>query len=264
MLRSPRTTLLLLSLLAASCKQPKNEALTPPPPLPTAKAPEAPKPDTSTTPPGAANAEQVDQKRPANEAPESARRAAQPEAPRNREPTPERKASPAASGGVSLYELAKRGEATLETSKPKTGASANVPAKTQPPEPSAPAPISKPAPAPPKPKSKVDVPSTAHVRVDVPAGLQRALDADPRMQPWVRTVITVADGCQRQNPAAVGTIKVRVTMHENERPDADILSLPSQLSPIVACATGRLMRTKMPLFTAREGERHSVSIHFSR
>jgi hypothetical protein len=116
-----------------------------------------------------------------------------------------------------------------------------------------------------KPKGKVNVPATAHVRIDVPPALQQDLDKDPRMQPWVNQVMAVIDRCYGESAkggALVGTIEVLVTMHENERPSADIKQLPPQLSPIVACATGGLMRTKMPLFTGNEGARNLVRIQF--
>lgn len=106
------------------------------------------------------------------------------------------------------------------------------------------------------------MPRTANVRIDFPAGLQADLDADPRMQTWVDKVVPIIDGCHGNNRAAKGTISTRITMHENERPDADILSLPGQLSSVVACATGALMRVKMPLFTGREGTRYDVRIVF--
>ncbi|MFT3923418.1 MAG: hypothetical protein QM778_12860 [Myxococcales bacterium] len=167
--------------------------------------------------------------------------------------------------GNSLYDLAKRGEATLPTTAP---AASPTPTPTPPPvAPPAPVP-SAPAPAPSAPKGKVTIPSTEHVRVDVPAGLQAALDADPRMQPWANKVISVIDGCyageRNSNKSAAGTISVLVTMHSESRPDADIKSLPSALSGVVACATGGLMRTKMPLFTGKEGEKHTLNIRFTQ
>jgi cytoskeletal protein RodZ len=114
----------------------------------------------------------------------------------------------------------------------------------------------------------VVVPQTAHVRVDIPKGLQKLLNDDSRMQPWVDTVMKVADSCyatQRESSEkAEGVIVVDVTMHPNARPDAEIKSLPPQLSGMVACATGGLMRTHMPLFTGPEGEQHTVRIHFKR
>lgn len=138
--------------------------------------------------------------------------------------------------------------------------------------PAAPVPVAKPTPAPapvaPKPaaappaKGKVSIPRTAHVSIDVPAGLQADLDKDPRMQPWANQVVSVIDKCHTQNAAALGTIEVLITMHENARPNADIKKLPGALSPVVACATGGLMRTKMPLFTGSEGARYAVKINF--
>jgi len=114
----------------------------------------------------------------------------------------------------------------------------------------------------------VVVPQTAHVRVDVPAGLQKLLNDDSRMQSWVDTVMKVADSCYASQRAssekAEGVIVVRVIMHPNARPDAEIQSLPPPLSGMVACATGGLMRTRMPLFTGPEGEQYTVRIHFKR
>jgi hypothetical protein len=115
--------------------------------------------------------------------------------------------------------------------------------------------------------SKVSVPKTAHLAIDIPSGLQADLNHDPRMQPWVNQVVATIDRCyggeSKSNAKLAGTIEVLVTMHENERPDADIKQLPPALSPIVACATGGLMRTKMPLFTGKEGTRYPVKIRFS-
>ncbi len=113
--------------------------------------------------------------------------------------------------------------------------------------------------------TKVSVPKTVHVAIDVPSGLQSDLDRDPRMQPWVNQVVATIDRCYggEAKSKAAGTIEVLVTMHENERPDADIKQLPPALSPIVACATGGLMRTKMPLFTGKEGSRYTVKLRFS-
>jgi hypothetical protein len=168
--------------------------------------------------------------------------------------------------GASLYDLVKRGEATMPTppatapapSKPQAAPSAPAPAPASPPV----------ALAPSAPKGKVSIPSTANLRVDIPAGLQAALDADPRMQPWANKVIQVIDSCYAQerksNASSEGVIAVRLTMHSESRPDADIKSLPPALSGVVACATGGLMRTKMPLFTGKEGELHNVNIRFTR
>jgi hypothetical protein len=83
------------------------------------------------------------------------------------------------------------------------------------------------------------------------------------MQPWVQKVIAVADRCYAsKGGGADASIVVDVTMHENARPDADIRSLPPGLAGVVACATGDLMRTKMPLFTGPEGQRHTLKIKF--
>jgi hypothetical protein len=113
------------------------------------------------------------------------------------------------------------------------------------------------------------LPSTRHVHVAVPSRLQGLLDADPRMQPWVERVVAIIDRCyeaeRSKNSMANGTIRVKVTMHQNARPDADVLALPPALSGVVACATGELLRTpRMPLFTGPEAEGHEVAVHFAR
>jgi hypothetical protein len=116
--------------------------------------------------------------------------------------------------------------------------------------------------------TKVVVPQTAYVRAEVPAGLQRLLDDDPRMQPWVNKVMEVAEQCHAKergyNPLAKGAIAVNITMHQNERPDASLGSLPPGLSGIIACATGKLTGSRMPFFTGDEGAKYTVRIHFTR
>jgi|GEM_PF-6101152 len=168
--------------------------------------------------------------------------------------------------GTSLYDLAARGEASLPApAQPAPAPTPSAPAPAKPPVAPAPAPV---APAPSAPKSKVSIPSTAHLKVEVPTALQAELDLDPRMQPWANTVINVIDGCyateRQKNQSAAGTISVVITMHTDSRPDADIKALPSALSGVLACATGGLMRTKMPLFTGKEGEKHAVNIRFTQ
>jgi hypothetical protein len=136
-------------------------------------------------------------------------------------------------------------------------------------EPASPAPAApKPAEPEPKPKASVRVPSTKHVRVVHGSGMQALLDADSRMQPWVNNVMRVVGSCydtlRAKSPKAAGSIVVTVTMHKNERPTPDIDSLPPQLSEIVACGTGQLMRgPRMPLFTGPEGQRHRLEIRFT-
>jgi hypothetical protein len=143
-----------------------------------------------------------------------------------------------------------------------------VPTTPPAPEPSPVAPAAEPpvptpvAPAPAK-QNKVTVPSTDHVQIDLTKGMQALLDADTRMQPWVEKVVAVADRCYKSKAmGSAATIVVDVTMHPNARPDADVRSLPPSLAGVVACATGDLMRTKMPLFTGPEGERHTLKIRF--
>ena len=142
----------------------------------------------------------------------------------------------------------------------RTPALPSVPAA--PPPAAAPAAVPVPVARPAASGKKVVVPSTPNVHVDFPLGLQNDLNADPRMQAWVDKVIAIVDGCHAKNRSATGAISTRVTMHENERPDADILALPGPLSSVVACATGSLMRVKMPLFTGHEGTRYDVRIVF--
>lgn len=127
------------------------------------------------------------------------------------------------------------------------------------------APTSAPA-APTKPATTVSVPRTEHVHVDVPAGLQAWLDADDRMRPWLGTAIRVLDQCyadvRTSSPNAAGVASVEVTMHENARPSARVVSAPAAISGITLCATTRLIGVKMPLFTGKEGAAYTVRVHF--
>ena len=88
------------------------------------------------------------------------------------------------------------------------------------------------------------------------------------MQPWVTKFVGVVDDCyageRARNAAAAGVITAKVAMHENERPDVDISSVPAQLGGVVACATTKLMRARPPLFTGKEGDAYTVRIHFER
>jgi hypothetical protein len=191
---------------------------------------------------------------------------------------------PAATASVEV----ERDKAAAAPSKPSANAKIDTkehakPAATRPatPKPAEPAASTKPAPpapaaAPPAPTSsapaaavgKVTVPHTDHVQIDVPKGLQHWLDADTRMQPWVTKVVSIADACyadeRKDNPKAAGVITVKVTMHENERPDVDVASVPSQLGGVIACATTKLMRGRPPLFTGKEGDSYTVKIHFDK
>jgi hypothetical protein len=106
------------------------------------------------------------------------------------------------------------------------------------------------------------------VRVEVPAGLQRWLDADDRMRPWLGKAIAVLDDCYAQIRAgdanAAGAIAVALTMHENARPSARLASADAAVNGMVMCVTRRLVGVKMPLFTGREGDSYSVVAHFER
>jgi hypothetical protein len=119
-----------------------------------------------------------------------------------------------------------------------------------------------------KPATKVTVPQSKHVTISVPSRVQELLNADPRMQPWINSTVGVIETCYAQvrkdNSSASGTISFVLEMHENARPDADITSLPPQLSGIVTCGTGKLMRAaRMPLFTGKEGEKHTIKVKFT-
>lgn len=235
-MRSHRAVVIVASLMlsgsvACSKEEPRINL---PPPLPVVPAqPPADEPDSELAP-----SAQEERTRPAKSSPAT--------------PSPSRaaKASPSAP---------KAADKPAKASAPRP---ADEPAKASAPAASAPPPVaaSKPVPAPKK--TRVIVPSTAHVRAELPAGLQQDLDEDPRMQSWLDRVIAIADGCHAQARGNRGTIEAVITMHENSRPDADVRSVPSQLGGVVACATGALLRTKMPLFTGREGARYVVRLHF--
>lgn len=222
------TGLLVVPLIACGSDA---KVVPPPPPLPTMPVPKA----AAAEPPIAAD-------EPAAEQPVAASKAA------------DRK--------LSKKEKAKQAKQAAAASKAsKASKTPEAPVVAAKPPPAAAPVASKPAAAAPA-KGKVSIPRTAHVSIDVPTGLQADLDKDPRMQPWANQVVSVIDKCHAQNATAQGTIEVLITMHENARPNADIKKLPGALSPIVACATSGLMRTKMPLFTGSEGTRYTVKINF--
>jgi hypothetical protein len=110
------------------------------------------------------------------------------------------------------------------------------------------------------------VPSTDHVHIDVPAGLQADLDHDPRMQAWVERAVSAVDRCygSLREAGVSGTVEVTLVMHENERPSAQPTQLPTALTPMLACLTGSLMQVKMPLFTGKEGTRYALKVRLSR
>lgn len=144
---------------------------------------------------------------------------------------------------------------------------ATKPAETKPAEPAKPVEVEKPA-EPAKPEGKVTIPKLKHLKVSMPARVQELLNADTRMQPWLNSTLATIEKCYEgvlaSDPKAAGTIKFVLEMHANARPDADITSLPPQLSGVVACGTGKLMRGgRMPLWTGKEGEKHSVSVKFT-
>jgi hypothetical protein len=250
-----------LVIASAGCG-PDQSAQTPQVAPPSPAAPVAPAPDPSAAPPIAAAQDRVTLKR---EPPPASGSAAAHNVKHGDE-----------SAGLPAAKHADHANATSERGEPaKASPVANERAKPAPAEPARePIPAAAPTPTPPPPAhaapapaaTKVVVPRTDHVHVDVPKGLQAWLDADTRMQPWVATVMRVADRCYAQvresNAGAAGTIEVAVTMHKDARPDADILALPPQLSGIVACGTGDLIRSGMPLFTGNEGERYTLRLVF--
>lgn len=141
------------------------------------------------------------------------------------------------------------------------------PAETKPVTPAKPVEVAKPV-EPAKPATKVTLPKLKHLKVSMPARVQELLDADTRMQPWLNSTLATIEKCYEgvlaSDPSASGTIKFMLEMHVNARPDADITSLPPQLSGVVACGTGKLMRGgRMPLWTGKEGEKHAVSVKFT-
>lgn len=164
---------------------------------------------------------------------------------------------------------------TTATQRPRTQATTAAPTKRAPPTPAAQAatqttevarqPAAEPVPQ--KPKAVV-LPSSDHVRFEVPTSLQPLLAADPRIAPWVKRVLPDIDACyaraRRSNPNAAGTVAVNLTMHANARPTAKPRSVPSALSSMLTCATGKLWNKRPPLFTGPEGQRHTVYIHFGK
>lgn len=224
-----------------------------PPPLPVLPAPAAPDPATAEAP----------EEPPPSQAAADQKRAAQQRAAQRRAAKQAERGQKRAADAPAKRPLGSR---TEPATKPARAAptKAAQPAAAQP----APAPAGARAERTPAPRAapsvagRVRVPSTAHVRAEVPPGLQRDLDADPRMQSWLDRVFAVIDACHAKNRRATGTLEAAIVMHENARPDADIRALPPALSGVVACATGSLLRIKMPLFTGREGTRHIVRIRF--
>ncbi len=110
------------------------------------------------------------------------------------------------------------------------------------------------------------MPGAAHVQLVAPSGLTADLAGDPRMKPWLDKGVAAANRCYvreaKGKPTLAGTIVVRIVMHENDRPDASIKQLPSQLSGVFACVTENMMKTRMPLFTGKEGKKYTARVVF--
>lgn len=222
---------------------------TPEPAAPVEPAEPTPVPTPVPAPPVAEPAKPAEAAKPAKEVAEKpkAPEPAKPSTPKPAEPKPVEPAKPA-----KPVEVAKPVEPSKPVEPPK------------PVEPVKPAEPEKPA----KPATKVTVPQSEHVKISVPSRVQELLNADPRMQPWINNTVGVIETCYAQvrkdNSSASGTISFVLEMHENARPDADITSLPPQLSGIVTCGTGKLMRSaRMPLFTGKEGEKHTIKVKFT-
>lgn len=252
---------LTLGLAGTACRSDPVPPPSPPPPPPLPAPPSLPTPPAEPVPGEEARGEAPEA--PATQEAEAADEKA------GKARNEGQAAAKTASAGASLYDLVKSGQATMPASPSSSGtpatASTTTP-KTQPARAPTPAPAT-PAPAPaPKPATKVTVPSTAHVRVEVPSGLQATLDRDPRMQPWLNKAISVIDDCygktRAKDPTASGVVTAQLTMHSESRPSADLGSVPASLSSVVVCATGGLMGLKMPLFTGKEGERFTIRVHF--
>ncbi len=256
------------SLLPLAGCQSGEPATAPPPPLPAETA------NATPAAPTTASAQGTEATREANQAdaPSADAPAAAPDTAEPSKGSSSASKSDSKNAGTSLYDLVARGEATLPTTtKPSTPVT-DTPASSKPASStstgtttsSTTTSTTKPATSS---TNKVTIPNTANVKIEVPAGLQQALNADTRMQAWLNQVVKVIDSCyateRKKSASAAGVIVARITMHSESRPDADIKSLPSALSGVVACATGSLMRIKMPLFTAKEGESHTVNIRFT-
>lgn len=229
-------------------------ATPPPTPVPTVPPAPTPEPQAAPTPEPAAPPEV----KPA--APVEVAKAEKPVADKPKSPAPK----PATQAPAKPLEIAKPDPAPAPKPVPPVASPA---APTPTPTPT-PVEVAKPAGSAPRPVTKVTLPNLKHVKVSMPARVQELLDADPRMQPWLNVTLETIEDCYKgvlaTDPSASGTIKFVLEMHANARPDADITSLPPQLSGVVACGTGKLMRTRrMPLFTGKEGEKHSVSVKLS-
>jgi len=124
----------------------------------------------------------------------------------------------------------------------------------QPPPPTPPAPVA------------YEMPSSAHVRIEAPKGLEADLAKDTRMKPWLQKSVAAATKCYeveaKTTPKLTGTIEVGIVMHENDRPDAAIKKLPPQLSGVFACVSGAMMKSRMPLFVGKEGQKYTAKVVF--
>jgi hypothetical protein len=258
-----RVALLLPVLILAACSFEGTAPVAPPPPLPTLPQPTPAEP-ASPEPAGEVEGAPDEADAPV---------AAEAEAPEDDKPSAKGEPSPTktvepAKKGASLYDIDPK--ATQGAEKPKTTATPTKPTLITPklpslatttkpePKPEAPAPEPKPTPA-------FNVPSAPHVTLDLPQGLRDDLAKDTRMTPWLKKGLSAASSCYtKQNDAKLaGTIVVNIVMHENDRPDASIQTLPGQLSGVFACVSGAMMKNRMPLFTGKEGQRYTAKVRFA-
>jgi hypothetical protein len=105
------------------------------------------------------------------------------------------------------------------------------------------------------------------VSLELPSGLKADLAKDTRMKPWLDQGLAAATRCYEEeaksSPGLSGVIEVAIVMHENDRPDASLKSLPSSLASVFTCVSGAMMGKKMPLFTGQEGQRYVAKVRFS-
>jgi len=256
--------------LLAACDGATARAPSPPPPLPATPAP-VPEEVPALIPPVVPEPVQEAATAPAPEAEKAPKpRDAKAKVSAEQEPVKD---------GASLYEREAKKKKTEEpapspTPKPKESTETQVsktPAPTPAPKPDPTGPAPKPVmePPPPAPPAPVayDMPGSVHVQLVAPKGLEADLAKDTRMKPWLQKSVAAATKCYaieaKTTPKLAGTIEVGIVMHENDRPDAAIKKLPPQLSGVFACVSGAMMKSRMPLFTGREGQKYTARVVFT-